>query len=118
MEIDKMHIRHCMLHYFHWRKTAAEATRIICETYGEGVLAENSCRNWFQRFKSGDFNMNDKPRSGRPQEVQDDDLELLLTEDPSLSAVDLAKVLNVNQSTVNRRLHAMGKIQKEGNWAA
>jgi len=30
---EKMHIWHCMLHYFHRRKSTTETSRIICKTY-------------------------------------------------------------------------------------
>lgn len=66
MEADKTHIRHCMLFLFNQRKTAAEATRIICATYGDGILAEMLCHEWFQRFINGDFDLKDKKSSGQP----------------------------------------------------
>lgn len=116
MASDKVHIRHCMLFLFHQQKTAAEATRIICETYGQETITDSGCRKWFQRFKSGDFDLNDKERSGRPREMDSDDLEAMLKEDSCQSSVELAKRLNVDHSTVIRRLHELGKIQKEGKW--
>lgn len=116
MDVQKDHIRHCLLHYFHRKVTAAEARRIICETYGDNAVTANISKFWFKRFHDGDFDLSDKERSGRPQELLTDELSALLAEDSSLSAVDLAKVLSVDQSTVNRRLHAMGKVLKQGHW--
>ncbi|GAB0087225.1 hypothetical protein DMENIID0001_015090 [Sergentomyia squamirostris] len=110
MSVDKIHIRHCMLFHFHQCTSAAETRRKICKVYGWEALAESSCRDWFRRFKKGDFRIEDKPRSGRPKEVEDMDLNDLLADDPNMSAVDLAKTLKVDQSTVNRRLHAMGLV--------
>jgi len=37
MEPDKEHIRHYLLFCFHQKKSAADAHRIICETYDENV---------------------------------------------------------------------------------
>ena len=60
--------------------------------------------------------MENEERSGRPQELQSDELEALLDEDPRQSTRELALRLNVDQSTINRRLHELGKINKLGKW--
>lgn len=39
-----------------------------------------------------------------------------MTKNPAGAQTELAEVLVVGQTTVSRRLHAMGKIQKEGKW--
>ncbi|XP_055309127.1 centrosomal protein of 290 kDa-like [Sitodiplosis mosellana] len=98
------------------KKTAAEAHRMLSDTYGEQAPSERSCREWFHRFKSGDFDMKDKERSGRPEAIEDVDLQALLDEDPTQTQKELALQLNVGQTTIFRHLHAMGKIRKLGKW--
>lgn len=85
MNAKKIHVRHCMLHYFHRGKTAAEATRIIYEnylwiTYDDNVAAEKTCRDWFAWFKSGDFDVSDRLRSGQPEKFKDKKLQVLVDE--------------------------------------
>jgi len=58
----------------------------------------------------------DKEREGAPKKFEDAELQALLGEDSCLSLDRLAKELNVDRSTVGKRLHAMGMVQKEGNW--
>ena len=48
--------------------------RLLVETYGEAALSE-SCREWFQKFKNGEFDIEDKERSGRSKVYEDAELE-------------------------------------------
>jgi len=41
----------------------ADEHGVICETYGENVIAIITCANWFKWFKKGDFDISDKERS-------------------------------------------------------
>ena len=116
MTTNKIHIRHCLLFLFNLGKTAVEAKEWIAQAYGDNCVGASTCREWFAKFKKGDFDLQDKPRSGRPYEFENDDLQAILDEDSAQTTTELAKRLGVDQSTVNRRLHAMGKIQKVGRW--
>ncbi|GFV19447.1 uncharacterized protein TNCV_3663801 [Trichonephila clavipes] len=42
------------------KKSAAEAHRMLSNTYGEATISERTCREWFQRFKNGDFDVEDQ----------------------------------------------------------
>ncbi len=64
MAVDKQHLRHCMLYEFHLKKSAVEATKTICFAYGENVLEVRTCQNWFARFRSGDFDLNEMGPEG------------------------------------------------------
>ncbi|KAG5317551.1 MOS1T transposase, partial [Pseudoatta argentina] len=97
-------------------KSAAEAHRILVQTYGDNALSDTTCRDWFRRFKNNDFQLEDNERSGAPKKFQDKELEQLLDEDPSQTLSELGKILQVDESTVSQRLKGLGMIQKQGHW--
>jgi len=112
----KQHLREALLFCFNLKKTAAESHRLLVEAYGEHALSEPSCREWFRRFKSGDFSVEDKERPGQPKKFEDEELEELVDQDPCQTLQELSESLNVDKSTVSRRLHSIGLVQKLGNW--
>ena len=107
------HLREVLLYYFISKKTVAESHRILVEVYGEDALSETTCRNPFRRFRSGDFVLSNKDREKGPKKFEDAELQALLDEDSTQTLKSLAKALGVDHGIISRRLHAIGKIQKE-----
>ena len=101
---NKVYLRGILLHYFIQNKAAAEAYRILVETYGDNALSDTPCRDWFRRFKNNDFKLEDKERSGTPKKFEDKELEEILDEDRSQTLAELGKTLQVDESTVSKRL--------------
>ena len=48
------------------------------DVYGEDVLTERQCQNWLAKFRYGNFNLEDAPRSGRPFEADLDKIKSLV----------------------------------------
>ena len=44
-------------------------------------LSERSCHEWFQKFKNGEFDIEDKECGGRPKVYEEAELEALLDQD-------------------------------------
>ena len=89
-------MREVLIFCFNWKKSAAEAQRMLVEVYGDTAPTDKSCREWFRRFKDGDFSVEDKPRSGQPKKFEDKELEALLEEDQSQKE-ELAESLGITQ---------------------
>ena len=51
--------------------------RLLVEKYGEAALSE-CCYKWLQKFKNGEFDIEDIERSRRPIVYEDAELEALL----------------------------------------
>ena len=110
------HLRKVLLHYFISKKTAAESHRILVTVYGEHALSETTCRDWFRRFKSDDFDLSNKDRGKPTKKIEDAELQALLDEDSTQIPKQLAKAFGVDQGIISRCLHAIEKIQKKGKW--
>ena len=65
--------------------------------YGEGVIGESAARKWFAKFKNGNFDIDNTPRSGRPSKFDEDHLKVLLKEERSQTSRELAEKMNCNQ---------------------
>ena len=63
-----------LIFFFHSKQAAAEAHRELQKVYGDAALSETTCRDWFRRFKDGDFDVHDHPCEGRPKTFEDADV--------------------------------------------
>ncbi|EGI64223.1 Mariner Mos1 transposase [Acromyrmex echinatior] len=50
-EPNSRHLREVLIFCFNMKKSAAEAHRMLSNTYGEAAISERTCREWFQHFK-------------------------------------------------------------------
>ena len=65
--------REVLIFFFHSKKTAVEAHRELQKVYGDAAPSESTYRDWFRRFKDGDFYVDDRPREERPKTFEDAD---------------------------------------------
>ena len=71
---NNRHLQEVLIFFFHSKKAVAEAHRELQKVYGDAALSETTYRDWFNRFKDGDFDFDDRPREGRPRTFKDDDV--------------------------------------------
>jgi len=96
-EPNKRHLRELLIYFFNLKKSAAEAHRLFIEAYDDAALSERSCREWFQKFKNSEFDVENKEHSERPKVYEDAELEALLDEDSCQTQKELALTLGVTQ---------------------
>ena len=80
MNRDKLFFRHALLYYFDLQKSVSETCRLLQERYGKQAPSHTTCKEWFQRFRSGDTDVNDKEHSGQPKKFKYTELQALLNE--------------------------------------
>ena len=59
MNLSRREIRVLLLHEFRRGHKATQAANKICSTMGEDVLSTRTAQDWFNRFKNGNFELND-----------------------------------------------------------
>ena len=113
-EPNSRHLREVLMFRCNLKKTAAEAHRMLSSTYGEAALSERTCREWFQRFKKGDFDVEDRHGGEKENIFEDYELEALFAEDSCETQEGLAESLGVTQKAISKRLnpfsHAINTI--------
>ena len=116
MAVSEDHIRHVMLYEFHQGHSASGAARNINGMYGQGAVDVRKCQRWFQRFRSEDNRLSDKPREGRPVLLDNDALRAAVEANPMQTVEELARELHVTHSTVHRHLQDLWYVSKLGKW--
>ena len=74
----------------------------------EGVIGESTARKWFGKFKKGEYDFNDAPRTGQPSEFDEERLKALLKEDGRQTSRELVEKMNRAHITILNHLHSMG----------
>ena len=105
-----VYLQRSLSHYFIQKKSAAEAHRLLVETYGNQAILETTYRDWFRHFKNNDFDVIE--RSGSLKKFEDEEVDPLLHKDTCQAQTELAESLGVDHTTVVKRLKAFGMIQK------
>ena len=60
-------LRTALVFCYHLNKTAAESHWMLVEAYGEHALGKTQCFEWFEQFKSGNFDVRNEDRGKPPK---------------------------------------------------
>ena len=85
---------------------------LLHDVYGEEVLKDRQCRNWFDKFRSEDFLLKDEQRSGRPNEIDDDQNKAIIESDRYVIVWEIKEMLKIPKSTIDRHIKRLGLFKK------
>ncbi|XP_076037359.1 histone-lysine N-methyltransferase SETMAR-like [Oratosquilla oratoria] len=111
--INEEHLRHCMLYEYKKSTSAAQATRNICSAYDK-VLNVRTCQRWFIKFSSGNFDIKDSPRSGRPKSIDQEALKGAVEANSKSTSRELVQMFNITHTSIISSLRRLGKVSKLG----
>ena len=105
-----------MLYYFKKGKTATETHKKICAVYGEGTVTDWTCQKWFVKCRAGDFSLDDAPRSGRPAEVDSNQIETVIEKNQCYTMQEIADTLKISKSSAENHWHQLGYVNRFDVW--
>ena len=88
----------------------------ICAVYGEGAVTDRMGQKWFVKFHDGDFSLDDAPRSGRPVEVDSDQIKTLTENNQCYTLRDTADILKISKSSIENYLPQLGYVNHFDVW--
>ena len=106
------HFRHILLFYFRKGKNAAQASKKLRDVYGGEALKDIQCRHWFDKFHSGDFSLKDEQRLGRPNELDDDQIKVIIELDCHGTVQEIDEMLKISKSKIDRHIQRLRLVKK------
>lgn len=114
--MQKSNFRNIYLYEFKLGRSASQTAKNINTVWGKGSVNECTVQRWFKKFQHNDFSLEDKKGRGRPSVLKHDQLRTVIESDPRKTSRQVADELQVNQSTIVRHLHQIGKVNMLDKW--
>lgn len=94
--------------------------RRLTNVYGAEAVDVSTVRRWVRRFESGDTDMCDKPRSGRPRTANNDEneerLDQLIRENRRITINEMRAKLDVGVGALEAMLSSLGYSKVCARW--
>ncbi|KAJ0171889.1 hypothetical protein K1T71_012652 [Dendrolimus kikuchii] len=109
-------IRYILKFYYKKGKNATPAAKKICDVYGPNAVSVRVARIWFKRFQSGNFDIKDARRFGRPVTDKIDAIFAKVEQDRHISRYNVVGELGLDHKTVLAHLKKAGYTKKLDIW--
>lgn len=114
--VSRAQLHLLLLHEHRLGSSARAAADRINQSMGPGTVSHMTAARWFNRFKDGNLELEDEPRSGRPPTFDLNALKAAVEMDPRQSSRCLAEQFGHSHMTVLRHLHDLGFVWKMPVW--
>ncbi|XP_014481254.1 PREDICTED: histone-lysine N-methyltransferase SETMAR-like [Dinoponera quadriceps] len=111
MDQEKLHFRHSMLYEFQLGHNATETHKNLFSGFGPSKVKVRTVQRWFEKFRSGDMKLQDESCTGRPKELDDDVLRVLVGNELLLTTREIGDKLNVSHIIIENHLNKLGCLQ-------
>ena len=88
----------------------------ICAAYGESAVTDQMCQKWCVKFHAGDFSLDDVPWSGKPAEIDSDQIKTLIENNQCYTMWEIADILKIFKSSIENHLHQLGYVHRFDVW--
>ncbi|EFP11540.1 hypothetical protein CRE_24876 [Caenorhabditis remanei] len=113
---NRLHFRNVILFLFLSGLKISDIHKKMAAVYEDESPSFNTIKLWFERFEANDYELDDKPHSGRPPELDLEVLEGIVEADPYQTSREMATMLGVSHVTIIRGLKSIGKVKKLGRY--
>ena len=96
--------------------SVSEAARNICHTIGLSSISTTTACDWLNRFRNNEYSLKDKSKSGRPIELNLDELKHVIESDPTLSTRSVASNLGCSHHAIQYHFKELRLVSKLGEW--
>jgi histone-lysine N-methyltransferase SETMAR len=110
------HHRHCILFLFEQGRSASDAHEEFMRVFADVPISLRSIQSWFARFREGNRDLSDQPRSGRPSVVDEARLLELVKANPRQTTSELALELDCSKTVISDHLRQLGCVWKLEQW--
>ncbi|GFY32929.1 histone-lysine N-methyltransferase SETMAR [Trichonephila clavipes] len=107
MEANKEKIRYILQFLFDKGENASQVAEIVNGVYAADTVTTNCVQFWFRRFRSGNLDVKDAPRKGRPVIENVDKITEIIDVDRHVSNRSIAQELKIDHKTI---LNHLGKV--------
>ena len=114
--MEKSKIRIVMEYEFRRKSTIGQTVRNMKDVFGDDAPNKSTISRWFEKFRSGDFCLENETR-GRPEtKICNDDFRAVVESDTRQTTKELATRFGVSIPTILVHLRQINKVKKLDRW--
>lgn len=116
MNFNREDVRKLIFYCWKRKLSAVDIAKEINNTLGEGTTTSRTCSNWVKKFENGNFEVNEKVRSGRPSYEVAADIERILEENKFATTRFIGQEIGISHEAVRQNLMKMNKRYLANVW--